>query len=75
MRIKDPIKSLKNRLEDFNDVDEVDESEIDIEAEDKAHVKVNQIPHSQFNRINQNSEKPGDMSLVIPGNNMNFADA
>jgi hypothetical protein len=47
MRIKDPIKSLlKNRLEDFNDVDEVDESEIDIEAEDKAHVKVNQIPHS-----------------------------
>ena len=41
MRIKEPIKSLKYRQEDFNDVDEVDESEIDIEAEDKAHVKVN----------------------------------
>ena len=67
---------MRKRQEDFNDVDEVDESEIDIEAEDKAHVKVNQIPHSQFNRINQNNDNKSEMSMVIQGNNsLNFADA
>ena len=40
-----------DRQEDFDDVDE---SEIDYEGEEKAHDRVNQIPNSQVNRNQQN---------------------
>lgn len=44
-------KTKADRQEDFDDVDE---SEIDYEGEEKAHDRVNQIPNSQVNRNQQN---------------------
>ena len=47
-----PIQELNmNNTE----MDEVDESEIDYEGEEKAHDKVNQIPNSQVNRNHQSN--------------------
>ena len=46
-----PPKTIAERQEDFDDVDE---SEIDYEGEEKAHDRVNQIPNSQVNRNQQN---------------------
>jgi hypothetical protein len=45
--MKDDKKEDDDRKEDFDDIDE---SEIDYEGEDKAHDRVNQIPNSQVNR-------------------------
>ena len=37
-------------------IDDVDDSEIEYDGEEKAHDKVNQIPNSQVNRNQQNKE-------------------
>lgn len=54
------------------DFDEVDESEIEYEGEEKAHDKVNQIPNSQVNR-NQQGKDVGATSAVQLGAAQNSA--
>ena len=51
MHFSDAKGKKSDRQEDFDDVDE---SEIDYEGEEKAHDRVNQIPNSQVNRNQQN---------------------
>lgn len=43
-------KALSKVVQGQEDFDDVDESEIEYDGEEKAHDKVNQIPNSQVNR-------------------------
>jgi hypothetical protein len=49
-------KALSKDVQGQEDFDDVDESEIEYDGEEKAHDKVNQIPNSQVNRNQQNKD-------------------
>ena len=60
-------KAAFNDVRGQEDFDDVEDSEIECDGEEKAHARVNQIPNSQVNRNQQNKDPVNGIAVAANG--------